>query len=99
MVVLIGLTSRSNSYWLAGLIPLFPTFALISNYIVGTDRGAADLKTTVLFGMFSLIPYFFYLGAVYLTAGRMPVLLALSSGVVLWIGAAALLIHLWNSAT
>jgi uncharacterized membrane protein (GlpM family) len=27
-----------KNYYLAGLVPLFPTFALIAHYIVGSER-------------------------------------------------------------
>ncbi len=33
VVVLISLLSRTKNYYLAGLIPLFPTFALISHCV------------------------------------------------------------------
>ncbi len=51
MVLLIGLLSRTRNYYIAGLLPLFPTFALMAHYIVGNERGTADLRTTILFGM------------------------------------------------
>ncbi|MGI4935391.1 MAG: GlpM family protein, partial [Janthinobacterium lividum] len=34
-VLLIALASRSRYFFLACLVPLFPTFALIANYVVG----------------------------------------------------------------
>jgi membrane protein GlpM len=37
-------------------VPLFPTFALIAHYIVGTERSGADLQKTALFGLWSLFP-------------------------------------------
>ncbi len=36
VVVLIGLLSKTKNYYIAGLIPLFPTFALIAHYIVAS---------------------------------------------------------------
>ncbi len=43
------------------LIPLFPTFALIAHYIVASERGIEALRTTIVFGMWSIIPYFYLL--------------------------------------
>ncbi len=51
-------------------MPLFPTFALIAHYIVGKGRSLDDLKTTIVFGMWSIIPYFVYLAALYLLVER-----------------------------
>ena len=50
VVVLIGMLSKTKNYYIAGLIPLFPTFALIAHYIVVTGRGVEALRTTVIFG-------------------------------------------------
>ena len=41
MVLLIGLLARTRNYYIAGLLPLFPTFALMAHYIVGSERGHA----------------------------------------------------------
>jgi membrane protein GlpM len=60
-VLLIALLSKSKTFFIAGLVPLFPTFALIAHYIVGTERSAPDLRTTALFGLWSLLPYAVYL--------------------------------------
>ena len=34
VVLLIGVLAKAKNYYIAGLIPLFPTFALIAHYIV-----------------------------------------------------------------
>ena len=70
-VLLIALLSRSKNFFVAGLVPLFPTFALIAHYIVGTERSAADLRTTALFGLWSLLPYAVYLLAVVALSARL----------------------------
>lgn len=61
VVVFIGLLAKTKNYYIAGLIPLFPTFALIAHYIVASERGIEALRTTIVFGMWSIIPYFIYL--------------------------------------
>ena len=54
VVVLIGLLAKTKNYYIAGLIPLFPTFALIAHYIVASERGIDALRTTIVFSMFCL---------------------------------------------
>ena len=39
VVLLIGILAKTKNYYIAGLIPLFPTFALIAHYIVASERG------------------------------------------------------------
>ena len=43
-VLLIALLSRARSFYLAGLVPLFPTFALIAHAMVGSERGGAAAR-------------------------------------------------------
>src|SRR6218665_2848744 len=95
-VLIIALLSRSKSYYVAGLVPLFPTFALIAHYIVGSERGGADLRTTALFGLWSLLPYAVYLLLVYWLSVRLnlwPTLLIATLG---WGLAAAVLLLVWG---
>jgi membrane protein GlpM len=81
-VLLIALLSKSKSFFVAGLVPLFPTFALIAHFIVGTERSVEDLRTTALFGLWSLVPYAVYLLAVYWLSVRFTLALTLISATV-----------------
>ena len=96
VVLLISILSKSKIFYIAGLVPLFPTFALIAHVIVSQEKGTEALKQTALFGMWSLIPYFIYLLMVYLLATRMSVLSCLSVATLCWVIAAAGLVYGWN---
>lgn len=96
IVILIQLLAQTRHYYVAGLVPLFPTFALISHYIVGQERTTGELKQTVLFSMFSLLPYFVYLLALYFLVDRLKLAAALLGAVLAWTAAAGTLIFLWN---
>ena len=76
-------------------MPLFPTFALIAHYIVGKGRSIADLKTTILFGMWSIIPYFVYLATLYVLVDRLRLEASLALATVAWLIAATVLVTLW----
>jgi membrane protein GlpM len=95
-VLLIALLSKSKSFFVAGLVPLFPTFALIAHYIVGSERSAADLRTTALFGLWSLLPYAIYLLAVYWLSLRFALASTLALATAAWTVAAALLLVAWS---
>lgn len=95
-VLLIALLSRSSSFFVAGLVPLFPTFALIAHAIVGSERSAADLQTTALFGLWSLLPYAVYLLAVYWLSPRLALFPALAAATAAWFVAAAVLLAAWS---
>ena len=98
-VLAIALLSRSRSFFIAGMIPLFPTFALIAHYIVGTERSPADLRTTALFGLFSLLPYAVYLGLVFFLCVRTGLALTLVVALAGWLAAAAAVLALWTRFT
>ena len=95
VVVGIGLLSKSKSFFVAGLLPLFPTFTLIAQYIVGKERSSADLKMTILFGMWSMVPFLLYLLAVYFLVDRMKLESALACSASLWLVAAFVLVLTW----
>lgn len=95
-VLLIALLARSKSFFIAGLVPLFPTFALIAHYIVGTERSGADLQKTALFGLWSLFPYAGYLVAVYFGSVRWPLAVTLGVATTAWVLMALGMIVLWG---
>ncbi|SFN48846.1 GlpM family protein [Variovorax sp. OV329] len=95
-VLLIALLSRTRNFFIAGLVPLFPTFALIAHYIVGSERSVADLRTTALFGLWSLIPYAVYLLAVYWLSVRYSLAGTLGLATVAWVLAAVVLLAAWT---
>jgi membrane protein GlpM len=97
-VLVIALLSRSRSFFIAGLVPLFPTFALIAHYIVGSERSAADLRTTALFGLWSLIPYAVYLLVVYWLSVRAALTVTLACATLAWVVAAGVLLFGWGRA-
>jgi len=97
-VLLIALLSRTRNFFIAGLVPLFPTFALIAHYIVGSERSVADLRTTALFGLWSLIPYAVYLLAVYWLSVRYSLASTLLLATVAWTAAAIVLLAAWSRA-
>lgn len=97
-VLIVALLSRSKSFFVAGLVPLFPTFALIAHYIVGTERSAGDLRATALFGLWSIIPYAIYLLTVYWLSVRFALATTLILATTAWTVAAAILLVAWSKA-
>ena len=95
-VMLIQVFAQTKNYYIAGLVPLFPTFALISHYLVGTQRPVTELKETVVFGMLSLIPYLLYLVSLYFLLGRFKLINSLAGATIVWILTAGVLIAVWQ---
>ena len=97
VVVILAMLAKTRNYYIAGLVPLFPTFALIAHYIVGKGRSVDDLKTTIVFGMWSIIPYFIYLATLYVMVDRMRLEASLAVAAVAWLMAATVLVSAWVS--
>ena len=95
VVIILAMLAKTKNYYIAGLVPLFPTFALIAHYIVGKGRSLDDLKTTIVFGMWSIIPYFVYLAALYLLVDRMRIEASLALAAGAWLMAATVLVSVW----
>ena len=95
-VLLIALLSKSKSFYISGLVPLFPTFALIAHYIVGSERTMEELRSTVLFGLYSLLPYAAYLVAVYYFSYRYNLMWTLTLATLVWGAFAAVLLVGWT---
>ncbi|MHC8373515.1 GlpM family protein [Pseudomonas sp. MDT1-85] len=95
VVVILAMLAKTKNYYIAGLVPLFPTFALIAHYIVGKGRSLDDLKTTIVFGMWSIIPYFVYLATLYVMVDRMRLGASLAVAAVAWLLAAMVLVTVW----
>nr|WP_178130893.1 GlpM family protein [Pseudomonas sp. C1C7] len=95
VVVILAALAKTKNYYIAGLVPLFPTFALIAHFIVGKSRSLDDLKTTILFGMWSIIPYFVYLATLYVMVDRMRLEASLAVAAVAWLMAATVLVSVW----
>jgi len=96
MVIVIQWLAKSKNFYIAGLVPLFPTFALISNYSVGRERTLAEFKTTLRFSMASMLPYGLYLFTLYILVDKCKLELALLGATLVWLIAAALLLIAWN---
>ena len=95
VVIILAILAKTKNYYIAGLVPLFPTFALIAHYIVGKGRSVDDLKTTIVFGMWSIIPYFVYLATLYLLVDRLRLEASLALAAVAWLMAATVLVSIW----
>ncbi|WP_419771267.1 MAG: GlpM family protein [Candidatus Marinarcus sp.] len=96
MVILMSVLAKTKNYYIAGLVPLFPTFALIAHTIVGLEKGQNELKVTALFGIFSVVPYLGYLISVYFFANKVTLWANLSISTLVWVILAFILILVWQ---
>jgi len=90
-VIAVGivLVSRTRNFFMAGMLPLFPAFGTLAHLIVGYNRGITDLKSTLIFSLYSLIPYFLYLVGTFIALHKgLDVTKSVIVGVVCWFASA-----------
>jgi membrane protein GlpM len=85
IIALLLSLARLRQYVLTGLIVSVPAVSLYTWWWVGREHGTDVLRISVRAAMWSSIPWVLYLGTVYVLAGRLPLWLALASGVLVWL--------------
>jgi len=96
IVAAIQLLASSRHYYVAGLVPLFPTFALMAHYTVGVERGPAHVRATVVFGMWAVLPYLVYLSTMYALVSRTRLSVAMGIATAAWFVSGGVLVFLWR---
>lgn len=80
--IIVWLSKRGNV--LPGILPLFPTFALIALYIVGMKGDAGGFRETCLATAKTIPAYLAFVGACYFSIERVDFRIALIFGLAIW---------------
>lgn len=92
-VLIIQIFAQSRWYYVAALAPLFPTFTLITHFLVASQRTPAEFRVALVFSMLGVIPHLLYTLVVFYTYAHVGVYKSLAFGVIAWlVGAVALVI-------
>ena len=83
-VVAMTFLARTEISWLNGILPLFPTFALIGQASTYAAKGDTAAKDVALVGLPTLIPYAVYLLVIALLSERIGFPKSAVVGVGLW---------------
>ena len=96
MVIVISLLSTTRVAFLSGLLPLFPTFALIAHIISYNAGGGPVLKSVIAFGLLSMIPYASYLLTLLFTVDTMSFQKAVGCSLFAWLVASVIIFSIWT---
>ena len=80
---IVWLSKRGST--LPGILPLFPTFALVALLIVGAEGNNAGFREACIAGAKTLPAYLAFLAACYFAVGRIDYRLALLCGIAAWL--------------
>ena len=81
--IIVWLAKRGNI--LPGILPLFPTFALIALYVVGMKGDAGGFRQASYAGMKTIPAYLAFLVTCYLSIEKVGFRIALVFGLVAWL--------------
>lgn len=95
VAVVLHLAANSKHYFLTGLVPLFPTFALFAHAMFASQQRGEALQTSAIFGLWSLIPYATYLILIWVFASKVNLWAALALSIAGWSVAALVIVFLW----
>ncbi len=96
VVVAMSLLAKMNLYFLIGLVPLFPTFALIGHGVSWNEGGQQAVQDASLFGLLSLLAYAGYLLVMYFGIKHFSVYMTFFMAVTTWATVAGVLIYFWK---
>ena len=80
---IVWLSRRGNT--LPGILPLFPTFALIALLIVGAKHDTSGFRQACLAGAKTIPAYLAFLAVCYFAIGRVDYRIALLGGLAAWL--------------
>jgi uncharacterized membrane protein (GlpM family) len=80
----IALLSRRGNV-LPGILPLFPTFAVIALLLVGAKGDNAGFREACMAGAKTIPAYLAFLAACYFAVGHVDYRIALAGGLVTWL--------------
>jgi membrane protein GlpM len=95
LVLVIQILAKSRLYYISALVPLFPSIGLFSYYFVSVEKGTDQLRETILFGMLSLLPYFFFLASLYFLVKYLDIVVSLICSSIVWFAVAGVQVLLW----
>jgi uncharacterized membrane protein (GlpM family) len=79
---IVWLSRRGNT--LPGILPLFPTFALIALLVVGAKNDNAGFREACIAGAKTIPAYLAFLAVCYLAIGRVDYRVAIAGGLATW---------------
>ena len=80
---IVWLSRRGNT--LPGILPLFPTFAVIALLIVGARGDNAGFREACLAGAKTIPAYLAFLAACYFAIGHLDYRIAVGGGLIAWL--------------
>jgi len=76
--------SKTPFVFIAALVPLFPLLQIFAHLSAFEEGGQEALQHVIQFGFIALVPYFSYLGSMYILSTRLEIKTAIFASVGIW---------------
>lgn len=91
----ISILSQTQFFLLAGILPFFPTFALISHISAYQSGDIAHAKSVYLFMIFAVIPIIGYNICMYVLIDRLNFVASMAYALAVWFALGLALYFIW----
>lgn len=96
LALAMALLVRARLFYLAGLAPLFPAFAVLAHLLTIQSGSRQGLRVAATFGLYSLLAYGSYLAGVLILSRTLSALLAIACSIAIWFVVALALAEAWR---
>ena len=96
IMIAIHYVSKTDNYYIAGLILSFPGLSILAYYFMYLEQGAAKVRTTTYFAMLSSIPFLIFLIVLNLTLKKYNIVHSILIASTVWAICSSTLIVVWK---
>ena len=96
IMLLLHFLTRSNMYYVTGMVVFFPVFSLPLYYFMYSEQGIEEIQKTNIFTLWSLIPYIGFIFTVFITVKKFGIVPALLLSLTVWFVLAIGVLVVWK---
>lgn len=97
IMVVVHYISKTNNYYIAGLILSFPGLSIIAYYFMYLEQGASKVRVTTYFAMLSAITFVIFLLVLNFTLKKYNIYNSILIASLVWVTTSSTLIVIWKS--
>ena len=96
-MIAIDYISKTDNYYIAGLVLSFPGLSIIAYYFMYMEQGASKVRVTTRFAMLSSIPFAIFLVALNFALKKYNIYISILIAAIIWSVISSALIVIWKS--
>jgi len=97
VMIAVHYISKTNNYYIAGLVLSFPGLSIISYYFMYQEQGALKVRVTTYFAMLSAIPFVIFLLVLNYILKKYNIFNSILVSSIVWVISSSILIIVWKN--